>query len=83
LGIFGGILFASIYGMLFYITYQIYRKTQKYKVHSIAFLGFWIAYLFQNLLNNLIFIPQLNVLVWVVTALLFKGLYLERQEEKI
>lgn len=83
LGILGGVIFAAIYGMLFYITFQIYRRTQKYKIHSIALLGFWIAYLFQNMLNNLIFIPQLNVLVWVVTALLFKGLYLESQEGKI
>lgn len=82
LGIFGGLIFTGIYGMMFYMTYSLLKITKKYKVHVLAFLGFWIAYLFQNLLNNLMFIPQLNVFVWIITAMLYKGVYLEKQEEK-
>lgn len=82
LGIFGGLIFTGIYGMMFYMIYSLLKKTKKYKVHVLAFLGFWIAYLFQNLLNNLMFIPQLNVFVWIITAILYKGVYLENQEEK-
>lgn len=82
LGIFGGLLFTGIYGMMFYMTYSLLKKTRKYKVHVLAFLGFWIAYLFQNFLNNLMFIPQLNVFVWIITAMLYKGVYLENQEQE-
>lgn len=82
LGIFGGLIFTAIYGMMFYMIYSLLKRTKKYKVHVLAFLGFWIAYLFQNLLNNLMFIPQLNVFVWIITAILYKGVYLENQEEK-
>lgn len=82
LGIFGGLLFTGIYGLMFYMIYSLLKITKKYKVQIIAFLGFWIAYLFQNLLNNLMFIPQLNVFVWIITAMLYKGVYLENQEEK-
>lgn len=82
LGIFGGLIFTGIYGMMFYMTYSLLKKTKKYKVHVLAFLGFLIAYLFQNLLNNLMFIPQLNVFVWIITAMLYKGVYLENKEEK-
>lgn len=82
LGIFGGLIFTGIYGMMFYMSISLLKKTKKYKVHVLAILGFWIAYLFQNLLNNLMFIPQLNVFVWIITAMLYKGVYLENQEEK-
>lgn len=82
LGIFGGLIFTGIYGMMFYMTYSLLKRTKKYKVIVLAFLGFWTAYLFQNLLNNLMFIPQLNVFVWIITAMLYKGVYLENQEEK-
>lgn len=80
LGIFGGIIFTGIYGMMFYMIYSMLKVTKKYRIQILAFLGFWIAYLFQNLLNNLMFIPQLNVFVWIITALLYKGVYLEIQE---
>ncbi|MDF2672183.1 MAG: O-antigen ligase family protein [Clostridiales bacterium] len=82
LGIFGGLIFTGIYGMMFYMTISLLKETKKYKIHVLAILGFWIAYLFQNLLNNLMFIPQLNVFVWIITAMLYKGVYLENQEEK-
>jgi O-antigen ligase len=83
LGIFGGLIFTGIYGMMFYMSYIMLKRTKKYKVIVLAFIGFWIAFLFQNLLNNLMFIPQLNVFVWIITAMLYKGVYLENQEEKI
>lgn len=83
LGIFGGLIFTGIYGMMFYMSFSMLRRTKKYKVPVLAFMGFWIAFLFQNLLNNLMFIPQLNVFVWIITAMLYKGVYLENQEEKI
>lgn len=82
LGIFGGLVFTGIYGMMFYMIYSLLKKTKRYKVVVLAFIGFWIAYLFQNFLNNLMFIPQLNVFVWIITAMLYKGVYLENQEEK-
>jgi putative inorganic carbon (HCO3(-)) transporter len=77
LGIFGGTIFILIYLMLVYLTYKVYRESRKYKLYALAFLAFWTAYLFQNFFNNLMFIPQLNVFVWIITAMLFKGLYLE------
>ena len=82
LGIFGGLIFTGIYGMMFYMSYSMLKRTKKYKVIILAFMGFWIAFLFQNFLNNLMFIPQLNVFVWIITAMLYKGVYLENQEEK-
>lgn len=82
LGIIGGIIFTSVYGMLFYMVLSLINKTKKYKVAVLAIASFWVTYLFQNLLNNLMFIPQLNVLAWIVTAMLFKGVYIEMQEEK-
>jgi O-antigen ligase len=83
LGILGGLIFTGIYGMLFYMSYSMLKRTKKYKVTVLAFIGFWIAFLFQNFLNNLMFIPQLNVFVWIITAMLYKGVYLENREEKI
>lgn len=82
LGIFGGISFTLIYLMLFYSCYSAYKRTKKYKVALIAFMGFWATYLCQNISNNLMFIPQLNVFVWLITAMLYKGVYIENQEEK-
>lgn len=82
LGIFGGLLFAGIYGALLYITVTIYKNTGRYKIHALALLGFWTAYLFQNFFNNLMFIPQLNIFAWIITAMLFKGAYIENQEVK-
>lgn len=82
LGIFGGISFALIYLTLFYSCYNAYKHTKKYKVALIAFMGFWATYLCQNFFNNLMFIPQLNVFAWLITAMLYKGVYIENQEEK-
>lgn len=82
LGIFGGLSFTLIYFTLVYICYSAYKNTKKYKVVLIAFMGFWATYLFQNFFNNLMFIPQLNVFVWIITALLYKGVYIENQEGK-
>ncbi|GEM_PF-1505917 len=82
LGIFGGISFALIYFTLFYSCYSAYKHTKKYKVALIAFMGFWATYLCQNFSNNLMFIPQLNVFVWLITAMLYKGVYIENQEVK-
>jgi putative inorganic carbon (hco3(-)) transporter len=79
LGIFGGTVFAGIYLMLVYLIYSIYRETRQYKSYALAFLAFWAAYLFHNFFNNLMFIPQLNVFVWIVTAMLYKGWYLENR----
>lgn len=82
LGIFGGIIFIVIYLLLFYLVYTIYKnsKIEELKQISLAFLGFWGAYLFQNFFNNLMFIPQLNVLVWVITAIIYKLYIIERRE---
>lgn len=79
LGIFGGIAFTFMYLLLFRLTYVVYKNTQKYKRFALAFVGFGASYLFQNFFNNLIFIPQINVFVWVLIAMLYKGLYLERE----
>jgi O-antigen ligase len=79
LGIFGGIFFTVMYVSLFNLVLRAYRYSRKYELHALAFIGFAVAYLFQNFFNNLVFIPQLNVFVWIVGALLYKGLYLESQ----
>lgn len=82
LGIFGGILFIGIYLMLFYLVYYTYKNSRKYNLYALAFLCFGASYIFQNFFNNLMFIPQLNVFVWVIIALLYKGNFLEEQEDK-
>lgn len=81
LGIFGGISFIFVYLGLFNLVIKVYKSSIKYKTHALTFLVFGATYLFQNLSNNLFFIPQLNVFVWILAALLFKGLYLEGQGE--
>jgi putative inorganic carbon (hco3(-)) transporter len=80
LGIFGGIAFSLMYFTLFALAVKVYRNTFKYKAVTLAFLGFWASYLFQNFFNNLMFIPQLNVFVWIISAMLFKGLFIEKRE---
>lgn len=80
LGAIGGVLFIMIYTSLAYITFKVYRFTKEYRIASLAFMGFWASYLFQNFLNNLMFIPQLNVLVWIITAMLYKGYYIENKK---
>lgn len=81
LGIFGGVSFILIYFTLFNMCYRAFKRTSKYKVYLIAFLGFWIAYFFQNFFNNLMFIPQLNVFVWIISAMLYKGVYIENMDK--
>lgn len=83
LGAIGGVLFLMIYASLTYMTFKVYKFTKRYKLASLAFIGFWAAYLFQNFLNNLMFIPQLNVLVWIITAMLYKGYYIENMEGEL
>lgn len=82
LGIFGGIIFIVIYFMLAYLTYTVYKNTKdrELKQISLALLAGWGAYLFQNFFNNLMFIPQLNVLVWVLTAVVYKLYLIEGRE---
>lgn len=79
LGIFGGITFTVMYGSLFNLVVKVYKYSIKYKKVALAFIGFGASYLFQNLFNNLVFIPQLNVFVWIIIALLYKGYYIEKQ----
>lgn len=83
LGIFGGISFFGTYFMLFYLCVDAYKKTKKYRITVLAFICFWGSYFVQNFFNNLMFIPQLNVFAWIITALLYKGAYIENREEKI
>lgn len=83
LGVIGGVLFVLIYTSLTYITFKLYSFTKKYKLVALAFIGFFAAYLFQNFLNNLMFIPQLNVLVWIITAMLYKGYYIENMKGEL
>jgi putative inorganic carbon (hco3(-)) transporter len=79
LGVFGGITFIIIYFSIFNLVYRVYKSSRKYSLFALAYIGFGAAYLFQNFFNNLVFIPQLNVFVWILAALLYKGLYLERR----
>lgn len=82
LGIFGGVFFTSIYFMLFYLCIDVYKRTKKYRITVLAFICFWGSYFVQNFFNNLMFIPQLNVFAWIITALLYKGVYIENREDK-
>jgi putative inorganic carbon (hco3(-)) transporter len=79
LGILGGVSFVLIYLVLFNMAFKIYKSSTKYKTIALAFIGFGAAYLFQNFFNNLVFVPQLNVFVWIICALLYKAYYLEKQ----
>lgn len=81
LGVSGGIAFIATYLLLFYLVYKVYKSSKGYKLYALAFLCFVITYLFQNFFNNLMFIPQLNVFAWIITAMLYKGYLLERREE--
>lgn len=82
LGIFGGIAFTVIYSAIFTYGYVIYNKSLKYRYIALSFVGFGAAYLFQNFFNNLAFIPQLNVFVWILGGLLIKGFYLEKNKDE-
>jgi O-antigen ligase len=81
LGILGGLSFIGVYFSLAGLVIKVYRKSSgPLKTLSLAFLGFWGAYLFHNFFNNLMFIPQLNVFVWIFTAGLYKYYLLEMKE---
>jgi O-antigen ligase len=81
LGIFGGLGFMAIYLMLAGFAIKVYRNSKgTLKILSLALIGFWCAYLFQNFFNNLMFIPQLNVFVWIVSAALYKYYILDNEE---
>ncbi len=81
LGIFGAIGFTAIYIMLAGIAVKVYRNSiGSLKILSLALIGFWAAYLFQNFSNNLIFIPQLNVFAWIVSAAIYKCYILQNEE---
>lgn len=82
LGVIGGSLFTGIYFYLLYLIYDVYKRSRVYHITALGFLGGLTAYLFQNLFNNLTFVPQLNVFVFIVCALLIKGNYMEGQGEK-
>lgn len=81
LGFLGGISFLGMYTSIFAICYRVYKNSVKYKFIALAFICFGASYFLQNLFNNLAFIPQLNVFVWIISAMLIKGLYIERQGE--
>lgn len=85
LGIFGGIIFILIYVFLAYISYKCFKglKNVKMKACALALTCFWGAYLFQNFFNNLMFIPQLNVFAWILSAMLYKEYLIEKKEELI
>lgn len=81
LGIFGALSFTAIYFMLAGIAVMVYKNSKgTLKIISLALIGFWCAYLFQNFFNNLMFIPQLNVFAWIVSAALYKYYILENEE---
>lgn len=77
LGIIGMLFFTIVYAALVKITYDVYKSHGKCANIALAMIGFWAAYLFQNFFNNLMFIPQLAVLPWIMTALLYKSLYMQ------
>lgn len=81
LGIFGALSFTAIYLMLAGISVMVYKNSKgNLKIISLAIIGFWGAYFFQNFFNNLMFIPQLNVFAWIVSAALYKYYILENEE---
>lgn len=80
LGIFGGILFTALYGFMTYLSYVCWKniKEKNYKIIALSIIAFWGTYLFQNFFNTLIFIPQMNSLVWILMALICKYVLLEK-----
>lgn len=81
LGIFGALSFTAVYFMLAGIPVMVYRNSKgNVKIISLALIGFWGAYLFQNFFNNLMFIPQLNVFAWIASAALYKYYILENNK---
>ncbi|SIS42599.1 O-antigen ligase family protein [Salimicrobium flavidum] len=78
-GIFGLLSFLSIYlYLLYFIGKEFLKNRNKNLLNQLLLAGLFIGtgtFLGQNLANNLIFIPQLNVIFWLVTGLTLSYVY--------
>jgi len=68
MGVIGGIMLILIYLSLLYLVI----KNNNNKIFYLSLLGAWIAYLFQNNFNSLIYVHRVNILIWIFTAFYLK-----------
>ncbi|UII55684.1 O-antigen ligase family protein [Cytobacillus spongiae] len=80
-GFIGLVSFLLIYILYFLMIIKLYFKQNVLgKVLSVGLFAGSVCYMVQNLSNNLIFIPQLNVIFWLVAGLMLAFLYRNQQE---
>ncbi|WP_050616529.1 O-antigen ligase family protein [Bacillus testis] len=76
-GTIGILTFLSIYAVYFYYLIRLYFK-QNNELGKVVAAGLAVGsvcYMVQNVSNNIIFIPQLNVIFWLVSGLAIAFLY--------
>jgi putative inorganic carbon (hco3(-)) transporter len=82
-GFTGLIAFLAIYITFFlYIVRLYFNQNLLGKVLAVGLFVGSVTYMVQNLSNNLIFIPQLNTIFWLVGGLTLAFLYKNKHEQK-
>lgn len=72
-GTLGIVSFLAIYLYFYIFIIKQYFRNQNDTLRQVLLIGLFIGsgtYLGQNLANNLIFIPQLNIMFWLISALI-------------
>ncbi|MBM7645051.1 O-antigen ligase [Scopulibacillus daqui] len=83
-GILGLITFLSIFAVYYYfIARQYFLSNHRIRPIIVAIFAGSATYFMQNLTNNLYFIPQVNVIFWIVSGLLFNYIVSMRKENHI
>ena len=80
-GIIGLIAFMAVY-VLYYaylIMFYFKQSDRTGRLISVALFIGSITFMLQNTSNNLIFIPQINVIFWMISALAFNYLYINKK----
>ncbi|MGM8215073.1 O-antigen ligase family protein [Bacillaceae bacterium W0354] len=83
-GTFGIITFMLIY--IYYYLYigKLYLQTRKDLISQLLLIGLFIGsgtFMGQNLANNLVFIPQINVIFWLVSGLIFNYIIVKQRKD--
>ena len=74
-GIIGFIAFMSVYLLYFYYLFRFYfEHDREGKVIAVALFAGSVTFMLQNTSNNLIFIPQINIIFWIISGLVFNYL---------
>jgi putative inorganic carbon (HCO3(-)) transporter len=82
-GIIGIFTFMLVYFLYYYHLVRFYFTQDKVgKLVAVALLIGSITFILQNTSNNLIFIPQMNIIFWMVSGLVFNYLH-QRNSHKL